>query len=157
MAPEARTRADIDCLLAAAGWHICNYRAASIHAALGVAIREVELAAGHGTANHLLYMAFTRLQHVLTLITQWGDFKLWPAQIQGTLELEAGLAPKKLRADPDGRHQRRDVHGNQLLLSVRVRRREACAVLDGRRHPAAASIIEIDDAHRRASVVKASQ
>jgi type I restriction enzyme R subunit len=196
--PEARARADIDRLLTAAGWHLCDCRSANIHAARGVAIREFELAAGHGTADYLLYVdgkaagvveakkhgatltgverqsarytkglptalpawsrplpfaygstgletrftsgldpeprsraAFAfhrpetlpdwldvraagvndapapsapgrtmlaRLQHRPPLITQWGDFKLWPAQIQAILNLEASLAQNKPRA-----------------------------------------------------------
>lgn len=39
---EARAREDIDRLLAQAGWHVCDYKAADIHAAMGVAIREFE-------------------------------------------------------------------------------------------------------------------
>lgn len=56
MTPEARARAEIDRLLAAAGWHVCDYKAADIHAARGVALREFELTAGHGTADYLLYL-----------------------------------------------------------------------------------------------------
>lgn len=56
MTPEQEARADIDCLLTAAGWHVCDYKAADIHAARGVAIREFELVAGHGTADYLLYV-----------------------------------------------------------------------------------------------------
>jgi type I restriction enzyme R subunit len=54
--PEALAREDIDRLLAQAGWHVCDFRAANIRAALGVAIREFELQAGHGTADYLLYI-----------------------------------------------------------------------------------------------------
>jgi len=56
MTPEQEARADIDRLLTAAGWHVCDYKAADIHAARGVAIREFELVAGHGTADYLLYV-----------------------------------------------------------------------------------------------------
>ena len=51
MTPEAHARAEIDRLLAAAGWHVCDYKSADIHAARGVALREFELTAGHGTAD----------------------------------------------------------------------------------------------------------
>lgn len=54
--PEARARADIDRLLEAAGWHVCNVRDANLNAARGVAIREFSLAAGHGEADYLLYI-----------------------------------------------------------------------------------------------------
>lgn len=56
MTLEQEARADIDRLLTAAGWHVCEDKAAVIHAARGVAIREFELVAGHGTADHLLYV-----------------------------------------------------------------------------------------------------
>lgn len=56
MSPEARARQRIDELLGAAGWHVCDYKYVDLHAARGVAIREFELAAGHGTADYLLYV-----------------------------------------------------------------------------------------------------
>jgi hypothetical protein len=54
--PEARARAEIDRLLMAAGAQGCDFRAANLHAAYGVAIREFELKSGHGTADYLLYI-----------------------------------------------------------------------------------------------------
>ncbi|MBX3673101.1 MAG: DEAD/DEAH box helicase family protein [Burkholderiales bacterium] len=54
--PEAQARQEIDRLLEAAGWHVCDARAVNLHAARGVAIREFELTAGHGTADYLLYV-----------------------------------------------------------------------------------------------------
>jgi len=195
---EARARAEIDRLLTAAGWHVCDYKAADIHAARGVALREFELTVGHGTADYLLYLdgkaagvieakktgatltgverqsarytqglpstlpawarplpfayestgvethftngldpeprarnvfAFhrpetlsgwleplqarvhdaerpegrpatflARLQHMPPLVTEWGDHKLWPAQITAIRNLEASLAQNKPRA-----------------------------------------------------------
>lgn len=56
MTPEARARQNIDALLAAAGWHVCNVADADIHAATGVAIREFPLNTGHGFADYLLYV-----------------------------------------------------------------------------------------------------
>lgn len=56
MTPDAKARAEIDRLLAAAGWHVCDYKSANIHAARGVAIREFELTVGHGMADYLLYV-----------------------------------------------------------------------------------------------------
>jgi len=56
MTPEQEACADIDRLLIAAGWHACDDKAADIHAARGVAIREFKLVAGQGTADHLLYV-----------------------------------------------------------------------------------------------------
>ena len=43
MTPEARAREQIDSLLAQAGWHLCGTQDANLHAARGVAIREVPL------------------------------------------------------------------------------------------------------------------
>lgn len=42
MTPEQKARVSIDALLVQAGWHVCNVADANIHAATGVAIREVE-------------------------------------------------------------------------------------------------------------------
>ncbi|MCB8745694.1 hypothetical protein LHU53_02105 [Rhodoferax sp. U2-2l] len=42
MTPEQKARVSIDTLLAAAGWHVCNVSSTNLHAATGVAIREVE-------------------------------------------------------------------------------------------------------------------
>jgi len=39
-----------------------------------------------------------RLQHMPELVTEWGDFKLWPAQITAIRNLEASLAQNKPRA-----------------------------------------------------------
>jgi len=54
--PEAQARQEIDRLLEAAGWHVCDAKAVNLHAARGVAIREFELTAGHGTADYLPYV-----------------------------------------------------------------------------------------------------
>jgi type I restriction enzyme R subunit len=40
---EQQARGNIDVLLEAAGWHVCDASAANIHAARGVAIREFPL------------------------------------------------------------------------------------------------------------------
>ena len=56
MSPEAKARENIDRLLQAAGWHVCDANAAYIHADRGVAIREFPLKAGHGFADYLLYV-----------------------------------------------------------------------------------------------------
>ncbi|NWG39498.1 MAG: DEAD/DEAH box helicase family protein, partial [Hydrogenophilaceae bacterium] len=53
--PEHQARENIDALLQAAGWHVCNASAANIHAARGVAIREFPLP-GYGFADYLLYV-----------------------------------------------------------------------------------------------------
>jgi len=233
--PEQQARAEIDRLLAAAGWAVQDYRAADIHAARGVAIREFPLAPGHGFADYLLYVdgkacgvveakkqgatltgvevqsgryaqglpanlpawqrplpfvyestgtethftqgldpaprarnvfAFhrpallaewlkllpltttlstgsgaaalavnappqtflARLQQMPELVTEWGDFKLWPAQVTAVRNLEASLAANKPRADPDGHRQRQDLHRHRLHLPPdQVRRRAATA------------------------------
>jgi type I restriction enzyme R subunit len=54
--PEQRARTEIDRLLTAAGWAAQDFKAADIHAAPGVALREFELNPGHGTADYLLYV-----------------------------------------------------------------------------------------------------
>ena len=54
--PEQQARGNIDVLLKAAGWHVCDASAANIHAARGIAIREFPLKTGHGFADYLLYM-----------------------------------------------------------------------------------------------------
>ena len=43
MTPEQEARKEIDKLLALAGWHVCDYKAANIHAARGLAIRKILL------------------------------------------------------------------------------------------------------------------
>ena len=53
--PEQQAREEIDALLTAAGWHVCDASAANIHAARGVAIREFPLP-GYGFADYLLYV-----------------------------------------------------------------------------------------------------
>jgi type I restriction enzyme R subunit len=54
MTAEARTRVEIERLLEAAGRHVCDYEAANIHAATGVAIQEFPLDEGQGHADYLL-------------------------------------------------------------------------------------------------------
>ena len=54
--PEERARAEIDRLLAAAGWSVQSMSEANIHAGRGVALREFPLKAGHGFADYLLYI-----------------------------------------------------------------------------------------------------
>ena len=54
--PEAKAREEIDRLLRAAGWHVCDMADANIHAARGVALREFPLDAGYGLADYLLYV-----------------------------------------------------------------------------------------------------
>jgi type I restriction enzyme R subunit len=54
--PEQQAREEIDRLLAAAGWHVCDYAQANIHAARGVALREFPLEPGHGFADYRLYI-----------------------------------------------------------------------------------------------------
>ncbi len=56
MGSEQEARKSIDRLLAAAGWAVQDFKAADIHAARGVAIREFVLDAGQGFADYLLYI-----------------------------------------------------------------------------------------------------
>jgi type I site-specific restriction endonuclease len=54
--PEDRARANIDRQLTAAGWLIRNRNSIDIEAGRGIAIREFQLAPGHGFADYLLYI-----------------------------------------------------------------------------------------------------
>src|SRR5580693_911241 len=54
--PEDRARTNIDRLLIAAGWLIQNRNCINIEAGRGIAIREFQLAPGHGFADYLLYI-----------------------------------------------------------------------------------------------------
>lgn len=54
--PEERARAEIDRLLQAAGWSVQDVKAANIHAAQGVALREFKLKDGFGAADYMLYL-----------------------------------------------------------------------------------------------------
>lgn len=54
--PEAQARENIDRLLIAAGWHVCDMSDANIHAARGVAICEFPLDSGYGFADYLFYI-----------------------------------------------------------------------------------------------------
>ena len=56
MSLEQRARENIDRLLTAAGWLVCDADKVNIHAARGVAIREFPLKSGHGFADYLLYV-----------------------------------------------------------------------------------------------------
>ena len=56
MTPEAKARVQMDQLLQAAGWQVCNIDQVNLHAAQGVAIREFPLNTGHGFADYLLYV-----------------------------------------------------------------------------------------------------
>ncbi|MFO7543639.1 MAG: hypothetical protein R6W97_12650 [Thiobacillus sp.] len=44
--PEQQARGNIDRLLMAAGWYVCDADKANIHAARGVAVREFPLKSG---------------------------------------------------------------------------------------------------------------
>src|SRR5258708_19060329 len=54
--PEDRARANIDRLLAGAGWLIQNRDSINIEAGRGIAIREFLLAPSYGFADYLLYV-----------------------------------------------------------------------------------------------------
>jgi type I restriction enzyme R subunit len=51
--PEARARAEIDTLLAAAGWQVQNRNQLNLSAARGVAVREFPLKTGYAVAEDL--------------------------------------------------------------------------------------------------------
>ena len=54
--PEQKARVEIDRLLTAAGWSVCDSKQANIRASRGVAIRNFTLADGYGFADYLLYV-----------------------------------------------------------------------------------------------------
>ncbi len=56
MTPEAQARVRIDELLTLAGWSVQDAKAADLYAALGVALRELPMKAGHGKADYVLYV-----------------------------------------------------------------------------------------------------
>lgn len=53
--PEQAARQEIDRLLTQAGWAVQDFKAADVHAARGVALREFELTAGFGAVDYLFY------------------------------------------------------------------------------------------------------
>ena len=54
--PEDKAREAIDSMLEKAGWHVCDFKDANIHAARGVVIRNYPLNKGHGFADYLFYI-----------------------------------------------------------------------------------------------------
>ena len=56
MTPEDKAREQIDKMLVQAGWHVCDFKDANIHAARGVVIRNYPLTKGHGFADYLFYI-----------------------------------------------------------------------------------------------------
>ena len=56
IAPQARVKLAIDAVLTRAGLHVCKLGDANIHAARGVALRELPLNRGLGVADYLLYI-----------------------------------------------------------------------------------------------------
>jgi type I restriction enzyme R subunit len=54
--PEDKAREVIDSMLVRAGWHVCDFKDANIHAASGVVIRNYPLNKGHGFADYLFYI-----------------------------------------------------------------------------------------------------
>jgi type I restriction enzyme R subunit len=56
LTPEDKARQQIDKMLVQAGWHVCDFKDANIHAARGVVIRNYPLSKGHGFADYLFYI-----------------------------------------------------------------------------------------------------
>ena len=56
MTPEEQARENIDAHLARAGWVVQDRDEMNLSASAGVAVREVSLKAGHGTADYLLFV-----------------------------------------------------------------------------------------------------
>jgi type I restriction enzyme R subunit len=54
--PEDIAREAIDDMLEKAGWHVCDYKDANIHAHRGVVLRYFPLKAGYGEADYLFYI-----------------------------------------------------------------------------------------------------
>lgn len=54
--PEQQARERIDAMLVAAGWVVQSRDALNLHAARGVAVREVHLLPGHGIADYLPFV-----------------------------------------------------------------------------------------------------
>jgi type I restriction enzyme R subunit len=54
--PEQKARRCIDENLALAGWAVQDRDAVNLAAALGVAVRELPLKAGHGSADYRLFV-----------------------------------------------------------------------------------------------------
>ena len=56
MTPEQQARVNIDRLLEQAGWSVQDADSINLYASSGVAVRELPLKSGHGTADYLLYV-----------------------------------------------------------------------------------------------------
>ncbi|MEW6599826.1 MAG: type III restriction endonuclease subunit R, partial [Nitrospirota bacterium] len=54
--PEDKAREVIDDMLEKAGWHVCDYKDANIHAHRGVVLRYFPLKSGYGEADYLFYI-----------------------------------------------------------------------------------------------------
>jgi len=61
-------------------------------------IRFPALATGEAPVTYALDTFLTRFRQMPALVTEWGDFKLWPAQITAIRNLKASLAQNKPRA-----------------------------------------------------------
>ena len=57
-----------------------------------------QFAANEAPAPYALGTFLHRVRHLPPLVTEWSDFKLWPAQITAIRNLEASLAQNKPRA-----------------------------------------------------------
>jgi len=56
LAPEAQARVLIDEQLTRAGWHVCDRNQIDLVNHVGVAVREVPMASGHGIVDYLLFV-----------------------------------------------------------------------------------------------------
>ena len=56
MNPEEQARVTIDRLLEQVGWVLQDADSLNLYAGRGVAVRELPLKSGHGTADYLLYV-----------------------------------------------------------------------------------------------------
>jgi type I site-specific restriction endonuclease len=89
LSPEQKARGAIDRLLTAAGWAVQDFKAADIHAARGVAIREFVLDAGQGFADYLLYVDGKALDKPTRDRRDWqldDDFEYEPTQLDRSVQ-----------------------------------------------------------------------
>ncbi len=54
--PEDKAREVIDGMLEKAGWPVCDFKDANLHATRGVVLRNYPLSKGHGFADYLFYI-----------------------------------------------------------------------------------------------------
>jgi type I restriction enzyme R subunit len=79
-------------------FHRPDTLAAWLGAPVAPAQSEAQFGANEAPAPYDLGTFLARVRHLPPLVTEWSDFKLWPAQITAIRNLEASLAQNKPRA-----------------------------------------------------------